>query len=269
MSSPATAPVAAAETTDAGAAIIRVIYRDGAGNLHMDWPPDKIPDASRDRGGALWVDFQAADDAATREVEVWLRDVFQFHHLAVEDALQETHVPKVDDWGSYLYIVFRVPRIDSGSDLVELHELDVFLGLELPRHVPRIAACRSSIAERSRTSGAIRATGCDTGPTTSCSASSNCAVDQSLAVIEAARRAGGRDPERRHRASLHEGHPLDLPDQAVGHPAPQDPHAPARGPQPAGTRSLSSRSRPSIASISATCTIMSSAFTISRRACAT
>ncbi len=128
MSTPATAAVAAAETTGPGGAIIRVIYRDGAGNLHMDSPPEKIPEASRDRGGVLWVDFQAASDAATREVETWLRDVFQFHHLAVEDALQETHVPKVDDWGSYLYIVFRVPRIDSGSDLLELDELDGFLG---------------------------------------------------------------------------------------------------------------------------------------------
>ena len=140
MSSPATAPVAAAEITAPGAAMIRVIYRDGAGNIQSDWPPDRIAEASRDRGGVLWVDFQAADDAGTREVDVWLRDVFQFHHLAVEDALQETHVPKVDDWGSYLYIVFRVPRIDSGSDLLELDELDVVPRPQLPRHVPRRAA---------------------------------------------------------------------------------------------------------------------------------
>ena len=54
--------------------------------------------------------------------------MFHFHHLAVEDALQETHVPKVDDWGNYLYIVFHVPHIDPGSDKLELQELDIFLG---------------------------------------------------------------------------------------------------------------------------------------------
>ena len=40
----------------------------------------------------------------------------------------ETNIPKVDDWGDYLYIVFRVPRIDPGADALELNELDVFLG---------------------------------------------------------------------------------------------------------------------------------------------
>ena len=149
MSSPSTAAVAAGETTGPSAAIIRVVYRDGAGSLHVDWPPDKIPDASRDRGGVLWVDFQAADDAATREVEYWLRDVFQFHHLAVEDALQETHVPKVDDWGSYLYIVFRVPRIDSGSDLLELDELDAFLG---PNYLVTFHAAPLAVLEAERSS---------------------------------------------------------------------------------------------------------------------
>ncbi len=34
-----------------------------------------------------------------------LLDVFGFHPLAVDDALQETHTPKVDDWGEYIYIV--------------------------------------------------------------------------------------------------------------------------------------------------------------------
>ena len=87
-----------------------------------------MPQAVADREGLLWVDFQAPDDAATAEVEGWLDEVFHFHHLAVEDALQETHVPKVDDWGAYLYIVFRLPHIEDGSDILALHELDAFLG---------------------------------------------------------------------------------------------------------------------------------------------
>jgi magnesium transporter len=105
-----------------------VVYRDGAGSMHVDWPSGKIPEAVRDRAGIVWVDFEAAKETGTREVATWLCDVFQFHHLAVEDALEETHVPKVDDWGSYLYIVFRVPQINSGSEVLELHELDAFVG---------------------------------------------------------------------------------------------------------------------------------------------
>jgi magnesium transporter len=107
---------------------VRAIYRDGAGNMHVDWPPERIPEAVRDQGGTLWADFMAAKEEGTREVETWLQEVFLFHHLAVEDALQETNVPKVDDWEAYLYIVFRVPRVEPGSEVLVLDELDVFLG---------------------------------------------------------------------------------------------------------------------------------------------
>jgi magnesium transporter len=123
-----TDPVPPLEAGAPGGTVVRAIYRDGAGNIHVDWPAEKIPEAVRDQGGTLWVDFMAAKEEGTREVETWLEKVFAFHHLAVEDALQETNIPKVDDWGPYLYIVFRVPQVDPGSDVLELHELDVFLG---------------------------------------------------------------------------------------------------------------------------------------------
>jgi magnesium transporter len=128
MSAPMADPVADSETEAPVGAVVRAIFRDGAGNMHVDWSSERIPEAVRDQTGTLWVDFEAAKETGTREVGTWLQEVFQFHPLAVEDALQETNVPKVDDWGSYLYIVFRVPQVDAGSDMLELHELDVFLG---------------------------------------------------------------------------------------------------------------------------------------------
>jgi magnesium transporter len=128
MSTPTADEVARSDISIPRDAVVRACYRDGGGTMHVDWPVEKIPEAVNDREGILWVDFEAAKEEGAREVEGWLRRVFQFHHLAVEDALEETHVPKVDDWGAYLYIVFRVPRIANGSDVLELHELDVFLG---------------------------------------------------------------------------------------------------------------------------------------------
>jgi magnesium transporter len=51
--------------------------------------------------------------------------------LAVEDALQESHVPKLDDWGDYLYIVLHAVVFDrqagEGSH-IDTVELDAFLG---------------------------------------------------------------------------------------------------------------------------------------------
>jgi magnesium transporter len=112
-----------------GPARVHLIYRDSGGSLHLDWPRERMAEAIGDQGGQLWADFEASDEAGIREIERWLREVFRFHHLAVEDALEETHVPKVDDWGTYLYIVFSIPWVDSESDSLELREMDVFLGL--------------------------------------------------------------------------------------------------------------------------------------------
>ncbi len=114
--------------TDSMHSLVHLLYRDGAGNLHLDWPRPQIEEAIGDQAGLLWVDFEAAKEAGIEEVGHWLREVFHFHPLAIEDALEESHVPKVDDWGPYLYLVFRVPRIDPDSDRLELHELDAFLG---------------------------------------------------------------------------------------------------------------------------------------------
>ena len=45
---------------------------------------------------------------------------FGFHPLAVEDAFEESQIPKVDDWEDYLYIV-----LDSVESISYTH-LDVY-----------------------------------------------------------------------------------------------------------------------------------------------
>jgi magnesium transporter len=57
-----------------------------------------------------------------------LLDTFKFHPLAVEDAVHQTHVPKVDDWEKYLYIALIAISFTSSSGDLETIELDVFLG---------------------------------------------------------------------------------------------------------------------------------------------
>src|SRR5262249_50417986 len=81
---------------------IRIILRDGAGGIHFDWPVEQIRDALDDEKGTLWVDIEDPDQNADGRAETLMRDIFGFHPLAIEDAIKETHVPKVDDWGSYL-----------------------------------------------------------------------------------------------------------------------------------------------------------------------
>ena len=110
------AAVQSSPTTDHGAKL-RVIYRAGSGEIHFDWPPDRVADALHDHLGTVWIDIDDPGAADNRGVEALLRDVFHFHPLAIEDALHDTHIPTIDDWGSYLYMVFSSIDFDPGRAL--------------------------------------------------------------------------------------------------------------------------------------------------------
>src|SRR5690606_4075516 len=92
---------------------------------------------TRDAGVTLWADMAepSAGEGAL------LRDVFHFHDLAVEDALEETHYPKVDDYGGYLHVILH--GIDAGATAggrFSTHDIDFFLG---PTYLVTVHAGRS------------------------------------------------------------------------------------------------------------------------------
>jgi magnesium transporter len=107
---------------------IRVIYRDGTGAIHVDWPPERIAEAVGDPDGTAWIDVEDLEAASSASVEALFRNIFRFHPLAIEDALKDTHVPKLDDWGAYLYMVVDTVEVQPHASDIQLHELDLFLG---------------------------------------------------------------------------------------------------------------------------------------------
>ncbi len=111
-----------------GALTIRVIYRDGKGVIHLDFPVDQLPQALNDLAGTVWIDVEDLDSAHNAEVEALLLETFRFHPLAIEDALKDVHVPRLDDWGTYLYLVVDTLDFHPETDELQLHELDLFIG---------------------------------------------------------------------------------------------------------------------------------------------
>ena len=91
-----------------------------------DVPVTEYATLLADPGALLWIDFDGEPNASAEPI---LTGIFHFHPLAVDDALQETHTPKVDDWGEYIYLVLSAMSFsaDNGLELIT-HELDVFLG---------------------------------------------------------------------------------------------------------------------------------------------
>ncbi len=106
--------------------MIRTLYYSPGKPIRMDIPPEEFPRLVRDRRGLLWVDFISEPSESAAPI---LRN-FGFHPLAIDDALEETHTPKIDDWGDYLYMVLNVMnyRQDNGIFESEIDELDIFLG---------------------------------------------------------------------------------------------------------------------------------------------
>jgi magnesium transporter len=72
----------------------------------------------------VWADIRqpGAEDAAA------LRDLFGFHPLSVEDALESRHHPKVESYESYLYVVLHGIDFKQHEHAFETLDIDFFLG---------------------------------------------------------------------------------------------------------------------------------------------
>lgn len=109
--------------------MIRILYSPTEDEYRTDLELADLPAILAQLQGLLWVDFSGEPLAVG---EMILRDIFQFHPLAVDDALTETHVPKIDDWQEYLYVVLRaftyLKENDKGEEETLVPELDIFIG---------------------------------------------------------------------------------------------------------------------------------------------
>lgn len=105
---------------------MRGLFVDESGQVQANLSPVEVAQALASKQGLLWVDLTGAD--VDNGQESILTTAFNFHPLAVDDALNETHMPKLDDWETYLYLVLQDAAYESRTRRLVLPELDVFLG---------------------------------------------------------------------------------------------------------------------------------------------
>jgi magnesium transporter len=105
--------------------MIRILYRHRSGTIVTDLSQNQLAQAIRDNQARIWIDLQTPTE---EESHLVLKQLYHFHPLAIEDAINDSHVPKVDDYGSYLYLVFHT--VNLGDERMDIHtdEIDVFLG---------------------------------------------------------------------------------------------------------------------------------------------
>ncbi len=123
------------------------------GEMKSGLSKDEIRDAYTLKQGVLWVDLVQTSYEESQDI---LLNLFGFHPLAVSDALDEIHVPRVDDWDDYLYLVLHNIQFDlSQDDPLQTNELDIFLGKHFlvtyqNTAIPVVAKVRESLNRDNR-----------------------------------------------------------------------------------------------------------------------
>jgi magnesium transporter len=102
--------------------MIRVfVHQNGTTREEETLDPAWLSPAS---AATVWVDLAAPTPDEGRI----LTDVFHFHELAVEAALQREVHPKVEPYGDYLYLVLHGINFHGAQHHFDTHETDFFLG---------------------------------------------------------------------------------------------------------------------------------------------
>ncbi len=103
--------------------MIRSIYYKNGYSRQSNLTLEEIAAARQTEKGLLWVSLE---NPTPEEVGAVLRDCFHFHPLAIEDTLTTGYqTPKIDDFGTYIFIVVHALHAGPVMDTIELN---CFLG---------------------------------------------------------------------------------------------------------------------------------------------
>lgn len=105
--------------------MLRILYRHRTDTIIANFPVEQLESAVRDPQSRVWVDMEAPSDEETNLV---LHKIFHFHPLAIDDAISDINIPKLDNYGHYLYLVVHTFRLGEEKMDIDTHEIDIFLG---------------------------------------------------------------------------------------------------------------------------------------------
>ena len=98
------------------------LYRDGRLLQEVDIA-QALP-ALDNEGDFLWIGLHDPDDASLRSIQ----ERFGLHELAVEDALDPRHLPKIEAYGDHLFIIARTVHLEDGPERVAFGNTAIFVG---------------------------------------------------------------------------------------------------------------------------------------------
>jgi len=100
------------------------IYRDGRRVASPETLAATYAALRDEPGGMAWIGLYRPEEAELAS----LAEEFGLHELAVEDAIHAHQRPKIDRYGSHLFVVLRAARYLDDAEEVEFGELHLFVG---------------------------------------------------------------------------------------------------------------------------------------------
>jgi magnesium transporter len=172
----------APRTREGGALINCAVYRQGR-RLTDVADVRTAAETVRAGGGFVWIGLHEPDAAEIAE----LAELFQLHHLPVEDAVKAHQRPKLERYDDQLFAVLKTVRycphdeLTSGTEVIQTGEVLVFLGerfIITVRHGAHggLAALRARLEQEERL--------LSHGPSAVLHAVADLVVDQYLHVAE-------------------------------------------------------------------------------------
>jgi magnesium transporter len=104
------------------------VYRKGETKVEENFSFDDLPALLQDKDNLVWVDFLAESAAEVAVAQDLMLNVFNFHHLTIEDCIETRNQPKVEAFPDYFYFIVHGVRPDTNSANFKTKELDGYLG---------------------------------------------------------------------------------------------------------------------------------------------
>lgn len=107
---------------------VELVVLDSSGCLQEDVGLEELPGYLSDEDALVWCDVYSHEGGQGGPYGRLLSETFGFDELTVEDCFTESHLPKVDDYGEYLFVVLFSFGIPDGKKDINTAEVDMYVG---------------------------------------------------------------------------------------------------------------------------------------------
>jgi len=104
------------------------LYRKDSDEVEEGFTKEDLPALLADESNVVWVDLRGETEETARQAKDVLLNVFNFHHLTVEDCMETRNQPKIEAFPDYFYFIVHGVKNETNSVNFVTKELDGYLG---------------------------------------------------------------------------------------------------------------------------------------------